>query len=77
MEKMVTISVKIPITWKERMKRSRIKASKMVRDLLERGLLEEEARKLDEDIKKHQKIFDKLSVEEVVKQIRKDRYGGH
>ena len=77
MERMVTISVKIPIAWKERMKRSRIKASKMVRDLLERGLLEEEARKLDEDIKKHQKIFNKLSVEEVVRQIRKDRYGGH
>ncbi len=77
MEQMVTISVKIPIAWKERMKRSRIKASKMVRNLLERGLLEEEARKLDEDIKKHQKIFNKLSVEEVVRQIRKDRYGGH
>ncbi len=77
MEKMVTVSVKIPKTWKERMKKSNIKVSKMVRDLLERGILDEEVARLKEDIKKHKKIFDKISVEAVVEDLRKDRYGGH
>jgi len=73
MGQMVTISVKIPKKLKDRMKRSRIKTSTVIREFLERKTFEEEARKLDEDIRKHRKIFDKLSVEEVVEEIRKDR----
>lgn len=73
MEQMVTISVKIPKKLKERIKKSHIKISKAVRSLLERETLEEEARKLNEDIKKHKKIFDKISVEDVIRDIREDR----
>jgi hypothetical protein len=73
MEQMVTISVKIPKALKERIKRSHIKVSKVVRALLEQNMFEEEAHKINEEVKKHKKAFDKLSVEEVVKSIREDR----
>lgn len=72
MERMVTISVKIPKRVKSDMNKLHIKPSKL-RTLLEREILEEEARKLNEDIDKHKKIFDKVSVEDVVKDIREDR----
>ncbi len=73
MEQMVTISVKIPKRLKERLKKSHMKVSRTVRSLLERETLEEEARKLNEDIKKHRKIFDKVSIEDVVRDIKEDR----
>ncbi|MDE1857129.1 MAG: hypothetical protein KGH98_03545 [Candidatus Micrarchaeota archaeon] len=72
MERMVTISVKIPRRVKIGMGRLHIKPSKL-RALLEREILEEEARKLNSDIDKHKKIFDKISVEDVVEDIREDR----
>lgn len=77
MEQMVTISVKIPIGLKNRIKKSRIKLSTIVRNLLEKEMLEEEAHKLDQEIKRHKKTLDKLSVEQVVKDIREDRYKAH
>ena len=77
MEQMVTISVKIPKTLKERMKKSHMKASRVLRGLLERGMLEEEARRINEEVRKHRKAFDKLSVEQVVKDLREDRYRAH
>jgi hypothetical protein len=73
MEQMVTISVKIPRGLKERLKSSRIKTSKVVRELLERKMLEEEAHRINEEVEKHKRAFDKLSVAEVVKRIREDR----
>ena len=77
MEKMVAISVKIPKEMKARMKKFYIKPSKVVRAILERGILEEEARRLNEDIRKHKNIFDKLSVESVIEDLRYDRYRAH
>jgi len=74
---MVTISVKIPVELKSKIKKSRMKVSNVVRALLEREMLEEEAHKLDAEIKKHKRIFDKLSVEQVVKDLREDRYKAH
>lgn len=73
MEQMITISVKIPKELKERLKKSHVKVSRVVRNLLEREMLEEEARRINQDVKEHKKAFDKLSVEEVVKRIREDR----
>ncbi len=73
MEQMVTISVKVPRGLRERIKKSRVKMSKVVRNLLERQVLEEEAREINEEVKKHKKSFDRLSVEAVVNDLREDR----
>lgn len=73
MEQMVTISVKVPRGLKERIRRSRVKVSKVVRSLLEQKILEEEALKINDEVKKHKKAFEKLSIEDVVKDLREDR----
>ena len=73
MEETVTISVKIPKKLRDRIRKSRIKISNEVRTALETKLLEEEAYKLDEEIKKHKKIFDKVKIEDVIASIREDR----
>jgi len=72
-DKMVTISVKIPKALKARLKKSNIKVSAMVRNMLERKTLEEEAKRLDAELRKHRKIFAKISIEDVVRDIREDR----
>ena len=77
MEQMIAISVKIPKRLKERMKKSHMKASKIVRELLEQKMMDEEVKKLSADIKKQKKIFDKLSIEAVVEDLRNDRYKVH
>ncbi len=73
MEQMVVISVKIPKGLKDKIKKSKLNVSGEVRAMLEKKVLDGEIRKLKEDIKKHKKIFDKISVEDVVRQIREDR----
>jgi Ulp1 family protease len=72
-DKMVTISVKIPKSLKVRLKKSNIKVSAMVRNLLERKTLEEEAKRLDAELRKYRKIFAKISIDDVVRDIREDR----
>lgn len=73
MEQMVTLSVKVPKGLKERIKKSNIKISRVVRNLLEHQLLEEEALKINEEVKKNKKTFDTLSIETVVNDLREDR----
>lgn len=73
MEQMVTISVKIPAELKNKLKKSHVKVSKVVRALLEREMLEKEAQRINAEVERHRNTFDKLSVEEVVKRIREDR----
>jgi len=75
-DRMVTISVKIPKELRARLKKSHIRVSAVVRHILERKALEEEARKLNGEIKRHRKLFDKISVEDVVRDLREDRAGG-
>lgn len=70
---MVTISVKISRALKARMKRSHIKVSEEVREFLEAKTLKNEAEKLDIELKRHKKLFEKISVEDVVRDIREDR----
>jgi post-segregation antitoxin (ccd killing protein) len=73
MEQMVTISVKVPRGLKERIKKSRVKVSQIVRSLLEQKILEEESRKINEEVKKRKGAFDKLSIEAIVNDLREDR----
>jgi hypothetical protein len=72
-DKMVTISVKIPKSLKNRIKKSDIKVSTAVRRFLERKILIAEARKLEEELKRHKRIFEKISIDDVVATIREDR----
>ena len=73
MEQMVTISVKVPLALKERMKKSHVKISKVVRGMLEKRILEEEALNINEEVRKHKKAFNRLSIEAVVNDLREDR----
>ena len=69
----MVISVKISKRLKDKIKKSKFNLSGEVRTMLEKKMLEGEIRKLKEDIKKHKKIFDKISIDDVVRQIREDR----
>lgn len=73
-EEMVTISVKIPKTLKMRLKRNHMRVSRRVRNFLETEALKEEADKLDVELRKHKKIFNKIKMDDVVEDLRNDRY---
>ena len=72
---MVTISVKIPKSLKLKIKRSHMKLSKEVRGFLETRTLEEEAQRLDRELRKYKNVFSKIKIEDVVEDLRNDRYG--
>ena len=57
-----------------RLKRTHMKVSKKVRSFLETEALREEAERLDKELRKHRKIFSKIKIEDVVEDIRNDRY---
>jgi len=73
MGQMITISIKIPKALKDKIKKSGKKVSPIVRSALEKEILLDEAHKLNADVKKHKNIFNKISVEDVVRDIREDR----
>lgn len=73
MDEMVVISVKIPKSLKDKIKRSKRSLSETVRSMLEHEALYEEALQLNRDVKKNREIFDKIAVEDVVSSIRHDR----
>jgi hypothetical protein len=55
------------------MKELKIKPSKLLRKAIEDEIKRREAEKLKEEIEKLKPILDKVSMEEVVKNIREDR----
>jgi len=69
----VTVSVKIPQELREKMKQLDIKASEVLRSAIEEEVRRREVEKLKEDIDKLKPVPDKVSMEEVVKNIRKYR----
>lgn len=73
MGQMITISIKIPKALKDKIKKSGRKVSPIVRSALEREILLDEAHKLNSDVRKHKRIFDKINIEDVVKDIREYR----
>lgn len=55
------------------MKELKIKPSKLLRKAIEDEIRRREAEKLKEEIEKLKPVLDKVSMEEVVKNIREDR----
>jgi len=69
----VTVSVKIPEDLKERMKRLGIRPSRVLRKAIEDNVRREEAKLLDRKLERLRPVLEKVSSEEVVRSIRKDR----
>jgi antitoxin CcdA len=73
LSKYTTVSTKIPKELKEKMRELKIKPSKVLRKAIEDEVRRREAERLKEEIERLKPILDKVSVEEVVKDIREDR----
>jgi hypothetical protein len=69
----VTVSTKIPKQLKEKVRRLKIKPSKILRQALEDEVKRLEIEELKQEIKKIQPILDKISTQNAVKSIREDR----
>jgi len=69
----VTVSAKIPKQLKEKMRRLKIKPSKIMRKALEEEVKRRELEDLKEEISKLKPILEKVTMEDVVKCIREDR----
>ena len=67
------MSVKIPEDLKERMKRLGIRPSRVLRKAIEDNVRREEAKLLDRKLERLRPVLEKVSSEEVVRSIRKDR----
>jgi hypothetical protein len=66
-------STKIPKQLKEKMQRLKIKPSKILRKALEEEVKKREMEELKEEINKLKPILDKVSMEDIVKNVREDR----
>ncbi|MEM2902737.1 MAG: CopG family transcriptional regulator [Candidatus Bathyarchaeia archaeon] len=71
----VTVSVKVPLEVKEKLKELGLKPSKVLRKAIEDAIREEEVKRLKRRIEAVQATLAKIPVEEVVKSIREDREG--
>lgn len=68
-----TISVKVPLEVKEKLKELGIKPSKVLRKAIEEAIREEEVKRLKRRIEALRPTLAKIPVEDVVKSIREDR----
>lgn len=73
LSKYTTVSTKIPLELKEKMKELKIKPSRLLRKAIEDEVRRREAERLKEEIRRLKPVLDKVSVEEVVKGLREDR----
>ena len=73
MQQCVTVSTKIPKQLKEKIKRFKIKPSKILRKALEDEVKKREVEELKEELERLKPVLEKVSMEDVVKSIRDDR----
>jgi hypothetical protein len=69
----VTISTKVPLKVKEKLKKLGLKPSKILRKAIEDAIMEEEIKRLKENIEALKPILAKIPMEDVIKSIREDR----
>ncbi len=69
----VTISTKVPLEVKEKLKKLGLKPSKILRKAIENAIVEEEIKRLKENIEALKPILAKIPMEDVIKSIREDR----
>ncbi|MEM2466640.1 MAG: type II toxin-antitoxin system CcdA family antitoxin [Candidatus Bathyarchaeia archaeon] len=73
MSKYTTVSTKIPLELREKMKELKIKPSRLLRKAIEDEVRRREAERLKEEVERLKSVLDRVSVEEVVKGLREDR----
>ncbi len=73
MAKYVTISAKIPVEMREKMRRRGLKPSTVIRKALADNLMEEEVQEIKRIIKKLKLTPNTIPIDAVVKDIREDR----
>ena len=69
----VTVSTKIPKQLKEKIRRLKIKPSKILRKALEDEVKKREVEELKEEIHRLKPVLEKVTTEDIVKSIREDR----
>jgi antitoxin CcdA len=69
----VTVSTKIPKQLKEKIQKLKIKPSKILRKALEDEVKKREVEELKKEIDRLKPTFAKVSMEDIVKDIREDR----
>jgi antitoxin CcdA len=69
----VTVSTKIPKQLKEKMQQLNIKPSKILRKALEDEVKKRESQELKQEIKRLKPTLEKISLKDIVKNIREDR----
>ena len=73
MGKYVTISVKVPIELKEKIKKLGIKPSNLLRKAIEEEVRSREVERIKGEIEELKPLLSKISIEDVTKSIREDR----
>jgi post-segregation antitoxin (ccd killing protein) len=73
MKNYATVSTKIPIELREKLRRMKVKPSKVLRKALEDEIRRREAQEIKEEIERLKPLLDRVSVEDVVSSIREDR----
>lgn len=74
-EKITTISVKISVKVRNEMRKLKINPSKALREVIEMKIREATAQMLKKNIKKMKNTLDKISIDEVIEDIRENREG--
>jgi len=69
----VTISVKVPIELKEKIKKLGIKPSNLLRKAIEEEVRSREVERIKGEIEELKPLLSKISIEDVTKSIREDR----
>lgn len=73
MGKHTTVSAKIPLELRERMRELKIKPSRLLRKAIEDEVRRREAERLKEEIEGLKPVLDKVSLKDIVKGIREER----
>ncbi len=70
-----TMSTKVPTELKEKIKKHKINASKVMREALRREVAKAEAEEIDKRLESISEALDKIRIEDVVAGIREEREG--
>lgn len=73
MGKYVTVSVKVSVELREKMKKYGIKPSDVLKKAIEESIKKEEIKRLKKEVDFIKQILDKIPEEDIVKSIREDR----
>jgi post-segregation antitoxin (ccd killing protein) len=71
--KYVTVSVKVPVELREKMRELGIQASSVLRKAIEEEVRRKEVERIKEAVKELKPLLNRLSMEDVVRSIREDR----